>query len=311
MAETVFQGLHRVYPDRITNKTNGITVRRWLMQANPGLAALPPRRSARAGSPTRSGWPASSRCWTTRPSATATRRSSGATRRGSPASSSTGSGSWSTRPPCSTSRSSASTSTSASSSTSWRRSRSTTRCAPTRSGPWVPRVKVFAGKAAASYHRAKLIIQLINDVARVVNRDPLSRDRLQVVVPAELQRQPRRDHHPGGRPVRADPHRRHGGLGHRQHEVRAQRCGHDRHARRRQHRDPGAGRRRQHPDLRPHRRAGRQGAADRLRLARRGRGGAGARARRWPRSARACSRPRTRAATPGSWTICCTTTISW
>src|SRR3982751_1750813 len=47
-------------------------------------------------------------------------------------------------------------------------------------GPWVPRVKVFAGKAAASYHRAKLIIRLINDVARVVNRDPLTRDRLQV-----------------------------------------------------------------------------------------------------------------------------------
>jgi hypothetical protein len=47
-------------------------------------------------------------------------------------------------------------------------------------GLWVPRVKVFAGKAAASYHRAKLIIQLINDVARTVNRDPLARERLQV-----------------------------------------------------------------------------------------------------------------------------------
>ena len=30
----------------------------------------------------------------------------------------------------------------------------------------MPRVKVFAGKAAASYHRAKLIIKLINDVAQ-------------------------------------------------------------------------------------------------------------------------------------------------
>ena len=29
----------------------------------------------------------------------------------------------------------------------------------------VPRVKIFAGKAAASYDRAKLIIKLINDVA--------------------------------------------------------------------------------------------------------------------------------------------------
>ena len=36
---------------------------------------------------------------------------------------------------------------------------------------WAPRVKIFAGKAAASYWHAKLIIRLINDVARVVNND--------------------------------------------------------------------------------------------------------------------------------------------
>src|SRR5260221_13532591 len=37
---------------------------------------------------------------------------------------------------------------------------------------WVPRVKIFAGKAAASYRYAKLIIKLIDDVAEVVNNDP-------------------------------------------------------------------------------------------------------------------------------------------
>ena len=45
----------------------------------------------------------------------------------------------------------------------------------------MPRVKIFAGKAAASYHSAKLIIKLINDVARVVNNDPTVRGLLKVV----------------------------------------------------------------------------------------------------------------------------------
>ena len=46
---------------------------------------------------------------------------------------------------------------------------------------WTPRVKVFAGKAAASYHQAKLIIKLINDVAKIVNSDPTVRGKLKVV----------------------------------------------------------------------------------------------------------------------------------
>ena len=46
---------------------------------------------------------------------------------------------------------------------------------------WVPRVKIFAGKAAASYRYAKLIIKLINDVAEIVNNDPAIGGRLKVV----------------------------------------------------------------------------------------------------------------------------------
>ncbi|WP_313210577.1 glycogen/starch/alpha-glucan phosphorylase [Stutzerimonas nitrititolerans] len=48
-------------------------------------------------------------------------------------------------------------------------------------GDWVPRVKIFAGKAAASYHTAKLIIKLTNDIARTINDDPTVRDLLKVV----------------------------------------------------------------------------------------------------------------------------------
>jgi starch phosphorylase len=45
---------------------------------------------------------------------------------------------------------------------------------------WVPRVKIFAGKAAASYRYAKLIIKLINDVADIVNNDPAVAGRLKI-----------------------------------------------------------------------------------------------------------------------------------
>src|SRR4029079_3221806 len=46
---------------------------------------------------------------------------------------------------------------------------------------WTPRVKIFAGKAAASYQRAKLIIKLANDVAQAINADPKVGGRLKVV----------------------------------------------------------------------------------------------------------------------------------
>jgi starch phosphorylase len=45
---------------------------------------------------------------------------------------------------------------------------------------WAPRVKLFAGKAAPSYHNAKMIIKLANDVARRVNSDPSVRGILKV-----------------------------------------------------------------------------------------------------------------------------------
>jgi starch phosphorylase len=46
---------------------------------------------------------------------------------------------------------------------------------------WTPRVKFIAGKAAPSYRVAKLIIKLANDVAAMVNGDPIVGDRLRLV----------------------------------------------------------------------------------------------------------------------------------
>ncbi|HSC81723.1 MAG TPA: glycogen/starch/alpha-glucan family phosphorylase [Chitinolyticbacter sp.] len=46
---------------------------------------------------------------------------------------------------------------------------------------WVPRVVIFAGKAASAYRMAKLVIKLINDVGVKVNNDERIGDKLKVV----------------------------------------------------------------------------------------------------------------------------------
>jgi glycogen phosphorylase len=47
--------------------------------------------------------------------------------------------------------------------------------------PWVPRTVIFAGKAASSYHTAKSIIRLIHDVGAVINKDIRIGDKLKLV----------------------------------------------------------------------------------------------------------------------------------
>ena len=46
---------------------------------------------------------------------------------------------------------------------------------------WLPRTVIFAGKAASSYSTAKSIIQLIHDVGQVINHDPRIGDKLKLV----------------------------------------------------------------------------------------------------------------------------------
>src|SRR5262249_15164450 len=181
MRETVFRELHAMYPDRIVNKTNGITFRRWLLQANPDLTRVvcevcgdavlddftkmihlvdradDPGIQERVRAAKRANKTALARLIAEHlglrvdPDALFDVQIKRVHE--------------------------------------YKRQLLNVletvalyhaiRAEPARN--WVPRVKIFAGKAAANYAQAKLIIKLINDVAGVVNEDPLVRDLLRIV----------------------------------------------------------------------------------------------------------------------------------
>ena len=105
-----------------------------------------------------------------------------------------------------------------------------------------PRTVIFAGKAAPSYCRAKLIIKLISSIGDVVNNDPADQRPAEGGLSAQLQRLPGGEDHAGRRSLRADLHRRHRGLRHRQYEILPERRPDHRHPGRCQYRDPGGGR---------------------------------------------------------------------
>jgi starch phosphorylase len=181
MKETVFRDLHRLFPDRITNKTNGITPRRWLFQANPALTGLVTETIGdgvlddigrlgelnaladdaafqsrfadvkRANKARLSDYISETLDIAVDPDAlfdVQIKRIH-----------------------------------------EYKRQLlnileaislyDQIRAHPEKA--WVPRVKIFAGKAAASYWTAKLIIRLINDVAEVVNNDPTVHGLLKIV----------------------------------------------------------------------------------------------------------------------------------
>ncbi|RUX44312.1 glycogen/starch/alpha-glucan family phosphorylase, partial [Mesorhizobium sp. M4A.F.Ca.ET.050.02.1.1] len=181
MKETVFADLHKLYPDRINNKTNGITPRRWLIQCNPGLTALAREAigdrflddiDAIKGLDAFAGDASFREKFATVKRANKSRLAN-----------------------LVADRLGIKLDPSALFDIQVKRIHEYKRQLlnileavalydQIRSHPerdWMPRVKFFGGKAAPSYHNAKLIIKLANDVARVINRDPAVRGLLKVV----------------------------------------------------------------------------------------------------------------------------------
>jgi starch phosphorylase len=181
MRQTTFRDLNRVFPGRIQNKTNGITFRRWLHQSNPGLTSIlrevcggeildnpeaihrlaeyadDPELQVRIAAVKRANKAALARLI--------------ADRRGIRVDPSSLFDVQIKRMH------------------EYKRQLlnlletvalyDAIRCNPSKD--WAPRVKIFSGKAAASYVTAKLIIKLTNDIAKTINSDPSVRGLLKVV----------------------------------------------------------------------------------------------------------------------------------
>jgi glycogen phosphorylase len=179
--DTIFADFARLYPDRFTNVTNGVTPRRWLMQANPALSAV---IDAQIGP----GWRADAdelaqlakkaHLKTTQAAfnkakrankerlAALVRRELGIV-----------------------------IDPSSLFDVHIKRIHEYKRqllnlfhviaryqaIAANPQAAWVPRTVIFAGKAASAYHTAKQIVNLIHDVARVINSDPRVGDKLKLV----------------------------------------------------------------------------------------------------------------------------------
>jgi starch phosphorylase len=181
MRKTVFSVFNRIYPDRIVNKTNGITFRRWLMCANPGLTRL---LVETVGERVLDDTDALAD-FTRFADDAAVHEQLKANRRAHKV----------RLAELIQNRVGVRVDPDAMFDTQIKRVHEykrqllniletvalydAMRAQPTRD--WTPRVKIFAGKAAASYHNAKLIIKLINDVAQMVNCDPTLRGLLKVV----------------------------------------------------------------------------------------------------------------------------------
>ncbi|MEF7550385.1 glycogen/starch/alpha-glucan family phosphorylase, partial [Bacillus anthracis] len=185
MKETVFHDLHHLYPQRITNKTHGITFRRWLMLANPRLTAL---LRETCGEAVLDDFSLLDRLEAHSSDLEFQKRFRDVKHHNKLA-----------LARLIGERNHVKVDPSALFDVQIKRIHEYKRqllniletialyhaMKDDPAANWVPRVKIFAGKAAASYRYAKLIIKLINDVAEVVNNDASLGGRLKVVFLAD------------------------------------------------------------------------------------------------------------------------------
>ncbi len=181
MRKTVFHSLNAVLPGRIVNKTNGITFRRWLIECNPGLAGIIRSTIGERGlddAEALKGLAAYADDASMQERVAAAKQSTKVAlaryvgvqlgQRIDPESM---------------------FDVQIKRIHEYKRQllniiETVARYNAIRANPTIdfaPRVKIFAGKAAASYTQAKLIIKLAIDVARVVNADPTVRGLLKIV----------------------------------------------------------------------------------------------------------------------------------
>jgi starch phosphorylase len=181
MKQTVFHDLSTVYPNRIVNKTNGITFRRWLMECNPRLTAI--IRAAVGEKALHD--PEALKELGAHADDSALQEQVALARRANKIAL----GQLTAEALNQRLDPDAMFDVQIKRIHEYKRQllnilETIARYNEIRANPTIdfaPRVKIFAGKAAASYTQAKLIIKLAIDVARQVNSDPTVRGLLKVV----------------------------------------------------------------------------------------------------------------------------------
>ena len=181
MRKTVFHSLNSVYPGRITNKTNGITFRRWLMECNPDLADIIRSTLGERGL---DDYHALTGLAAYADDSSLQERVAQARRKRKAALARVITDQLNLRVDPE-----AMFDVQVKRIHEYKRQllnllETVARYNAIRANPTIdfaPRVKIFSGKAAASYTQAKLIIKLAIDIAKVVNSDPTVRGLLKVV----------------------------------------------------------------------------------------------------------------------------------